>query len=218
MSTATLPEDIIANLGPSAARAVARHLEEKYAQGNRRSADEVSERREKLKTMDDAELEAEDPKVKVIVGLVMRVRKDKPDEKMIVASHVDAFLDHFTETLEREFRKDEAARCAVGRFDKDAAGAQTPRNELSQRLNDRADDLGILLVNALDDGWWGFTLTGASTLFLCDPVWTQARYNRLVGMIRRLGQTRHCEVFECVGPDSGAHYVRILRERGAMDI
>jgi len=165
--------------------------------------------------MDDATLYSTETTIKGITELIIKVRTNHPDEKVIVVSNSDAFLDTIAEVLDREFRKNEAIRRSVGRFDKTLTGE--PRWNLVQRLNDPSDDLGVVLLSALNNGWVGLNLSGATIMILCDPVWSQDLWDRLVGAIRRLSGTRPITIYDCcTGPVAEA--AKVIREKGKIDL
>ncbi|KAK0712008.1 hypothetical protein B0H67DRAFT_586798 [Lasiosphaeris hirsuta] len=85
-----------------------------------------------------------------------------------------------------------------------------------QRLNNRSDHLGIVLLSALADGWWGLSLSGASTMLLCDPIWSQNLYDRLAGAIRRLGQTRPCTLYEFRTAGPLDDLAKVVREKSRV--
>ncbi|KAK0634170.1 hypothetical protein B0T14DRAFT_492182 [Immersiella caudata] len=202
MATATpFDANFIATLDPGKAREWSEKMEETLSEDNKRSETDIAKYRDELKAMDDAALIQTHPNARAIVDRIMQIRKNKTDEKMIVVAHKDAFLDAVAELLEREFRKNEPFRRSVGRIDKNFFKNKEPdhteRYYLVRRLNDPADDLGIMLLSALDGNWHGLHMQGASTLILCDPIWSHAVMQRVVGTIRRLGQTRPCTIYDC---------------------
>ena len=208
-----LDPEVIANLTPETAREIIREIEEDIALANQRSATEISKLRDDLKAMDDATLYSTETTLKVITELIIKIRTNRPDEKMIVVSNSDAFLDTIAEALDREFRKNEAIRRSVGRLDNTLTGE--PRWNLVQRLNDPSDDLGVVLLSPLTDAWWGLNLSGASSMILCGPVWSQTLWDRLVDAIRILGGTRPITIYDwCTGPVAEA--AKAIREKGKI--
>ena len=205
--------DFIAALTPAKARECSLAVEEMLSETNQQYAEtEMSQFRDELKAMDDASVLHLDRRFKDITEKIIQIRKDKPDEKMIVAAHTDKDLDMISEMLERQLRKNEVLRCSVGRIDKMTLdpwlGGYDQWDSFIQRLNDPSDDLGIILLSALDYRWWGFNLQRASTMFLSDAVWSHARHQRLLGTIQRLGQTRPCTVYDCAMSNEMAKAVR----------
>jgi SNF2 family DNA or RNA helicase len=192
--------NFIATLTPAKAREWSLKMAETLSEINQRSETDISQFRDELKAMDDASLFHNNQGAKCITEKIIQIRKDTADEKIIVAAHTDELLDIVAEMLEREFRKNEAIRRSVGRIDKmtfkHSTHGHEQRYSLVQRLNDSSDDLGIVLLSALDSGWWGPSMHGASTMLLCDAVWSQAVYERLVGTIRRFSQTRPCTIWD----------------------
>ena len=212
--------DLLANLTPAKAREIASKLEERFLQLNQRSATQISQFRDELKAMDGATLNSV---AKAITMYIVDIRKKKPEEKIIVVSVSDKFLDEMAEALEREFRKDEAIRYSIGRLDNTTLSSNNyetdlPCFEVQRRLNDPSDDLGIVLLSVLAEGWQGMSLTGASTMLLCDPIWWHNVYVRLVGLIRRLGQTRPTSICNFTTSGGIGELTEAVREKSQVGI
>ncbi|KAK4447971.1 hypothetical protein QBC34DRAFT_381803 [Podospora aff. communis PSN243] len=208
--------DYLPMMNPALARELSRRMENQFIQENQRSAADIVQFRNQLKAMDDAALFEFQHDAKLRPGQIIKMRKEKPDEKMIISSHSDSFLDAVAKILEREFRKDETLRVSVGQIDSSPAHLRGRPDDLAQRLNDRSDDLGIILLGSLSAAWHGLNMTGASILVLAHPVWTQDKYDRLVGTIRRLGQTRVTTIVNIAPADGSVEWANIVREMGSI--
>ncbi|KAK3375802.1 hypothetical protein B0T24DRAFT_617060 [Lasiosphaeria ovina] len=167
--------DRIAKLTTKKAREIMCKMQERLALANTRSVAQILARRDELRTMDDKALAFQrsvnqiwdlikDFKAKndagqylhdtlagPVIEQIMHIRSTKPTEKMIVVSNSDTFLDAISEGLHREFTK-RWWNCDIGRFNNYFVGEEHAQNVV-RRLNDPSDNLCVILLSAVTDGW-----------------------------------------------------------------
>ncbi|KAK5654632.1 hypothetical protein OQA88_6953 [Cercophora sp. LCS_1] len=199
---------------PERARMFGYCVEQVIAEENSRSVAQIAEHREHLRAMDDATLINTYPECKEVIEDIVEVVREKPGERIIIVAHLDAFFDTLTETLVRAYGDEQAVRRIVGRLNDDVTDKEM--EDMARRLSDRSDDLGIVFLNPLSERWWGLNLSGASTIFLQNPIWSQHRYDRLKNAVFNARQTRNCVVCNCYPQGLYEEVVKLSREKSKI--
>jgi SNF2 family DNA or RNA helicase len=163
-----------------------------------------------LADMQDIVVNVSSSKINAVVKEMLRIRRDKPEDKIVVVSQFTSFLSVLQPLLQEEgfsyIRLDgtmshQQRAEAVSMFQ--AKSKRSPKVNvcLVQECDVDCDNPQVLLLS-LKAGGVGLNLTAANHLLLLDPAWNPASEWQCFDRIHRLGQTKNVTIYKYVTKDS----------------
>lgn len=148
-----------------------------------------------LADLEDIQVEESSSKVNAVLRELLRIRRDRPGEKIVVVSQFTSFL-----SILQPLIRERLPGVRLTRLD----GSMTHINRSSSLRafqSGRATSPQILLLS-LKAGGVGLNLTAANHLMLLDPAWNPASEWQCFDRIHRLGQTREVFIYKFITKQS----------------
>ena len=138
-----------------------------------------------LADMADIKVEVSSSKINAVLKEMMRIRRDQPDDKIVVVSQFTSFLSILQPLLQQEgftFVRLDGTMPAVA------------RNEAVTVFQSSGKKSPKVILLSLKAGGVGLNLTAANHLLLLDPAWNPACEWQCFDRTHRLGQTKKVAV------------------------
>ena len=148
-----------------------------------------------LADLEDIRVEESSTKVNAVLRELLRIRRDRAGEKIVVVSQFTSFL-----SILQPLIRERLPGVRLTRLD----GSMTHLNRsasLKAFQSTRPSSPQILLLS-LKAGGVGLNLTAANHLMLLDPAWNPASEWQCFDRIHRLGQTKPVFIYKYITKDS----------------
>jgi len=146
-----------------------------------------------LKKLEEIDYSFSSSKVNAAIKELIRIRKDKPDDKMIVVSQFTSFLSIIQPLLTQE---------GFSFVRLDGTMNQVDRKETIDAFQSKGSNSPQVLLLSLKAGGVGLNLIAANHLLLLDPAWNPAAEWQCFDRIHRMGQTKEVFIYKFIVKDS----------------
>ena len=148
-----------------------------------------------LSDMEDIIVEVSSSKVNAVLRELLRIRRDCPEDKMVVVSQFTSFL-----SILQPLLREKLSGVSFTRLD----GGMSPlkRAESLKTFQSSKRNSPKILLLSLKAGGVGLNLTAANHLLLLDPAWNPASEWQCFDRIHRLGQTKQVFIYKFITKQS----------------
>jgi len=146
-----------------------------------------------LADMEDIKVEVSSGKVNACIKEILRIKRDKPDDKIVVVSQFTSFLSIVQPLL---------AENEVSYTRLDGTMAIDERADVIKVFQAKTRGSPKVLLLSLKAGGVGLNLTSANHLLLLDPAWNPASEWQCFDRIHRMGQTKPVTIYKFITKES----------------
>jgi len=186
-------ERVIETIKPPACplcRGLIKNKTELLEAGNDDEDDEIDPTLADLK---DIEVQVSSSKVNAVIKEMIRIKRDMPDDKMIVVSQFTSFLSILQPLIKKE-------GFSVARLD--GSMSHINRAEVVKNFQSGDNASPEVLLLSLKAGGVGLNLTAANHLLLLDPAWNPASEWQCFDRTHRLGQKKDVTIYKFITTDT----------------
>ncbi|KAF8283101.1 putative DNA repair protein [Trypanosoma cruzi] len=141
-------------------------------------------------------------KLRMILDSIDTMKKEYPDDKMIIFSHFTSFMDVISVALDK---------LEISHLRLDGTMTLTNRNTVIRRFQ-ASDDVRVILASKTATGV-GLNLTAANHVLVVDPWWNPAIEEQAVHRCYRIGQKKHVHVTRIIIEDTIEQYCHEICQR-----
>jgi len=146
-----------------------------------------------LQAMDDILVTESSNKVNAVLREIMRIARDKPNDKIVVVSQFTSFLSVLQPLIHGK---------SLSCVRLDGSMAHQRRAEAVNVFQSKKKRSPKVLLLSLKAGGVGLNLTAANHLLLLDPAWNPASEWQCFDRIHRMGQTQDVTIYKFITTDS----------------
>merc|ERR1712025_1482461 len=155
--------------------------------------DDDADTGDRLTDMEDIVVEVSSSKINAAMKEMIRIRRDHPEDKVIVVSQFTSFLSILQPLLREQ-------NFSLTRLD--GTMSHIVRSEVVTAFQSDHPRSPKVLLLSLRAGGVGLNLTAANHLLLLDPAWNPSTEDQCFDRIHRLGQTKDVNIVKFIMRDS----------------